>query len=375
MECAHVGTEGRLAVNEQLIPYAVLAPSPHNNQPWRFETDGPLIRVLYDPARALPALDPGGSQSYLALGAAVENLCVAARGMGLAPAVQLCPAGEENPVAAEVRLAPGSPAGEDDRRLMAAIQERCTVRGALDHRPLAAGVLADLQQAVAPDEGRLYVVDQPEAIRSAARLMGQAEQFGAELEPVAREVYRWLRFSQQEARQTGDGLWVKTLEMGPVVERMARPLLRWERLRLLNRAGVNRLLGLVSRGTAGRSAAIALLTVPHGGLRAYLGAGRAFQRVGLRAVLHGVGLHPMNFAVILGLHGRHHAAGMDPRHLAAATAMDQGLRTCFGVPAREELAILFRMGCAAPPQYRSDRRPMAVTRTSAMQSIWGRERI
>lgn len=47
------------SVSEQLtylLSFAILAPSGHNNQPWRFHLDGDAVEVYADDANALPAL-------------------------------------------------------------------------------------------------------------------------------------------------------------------------------------------------------------------------------------------------------------------------------------------------------------------------------
>ncbi|MFP3632395.1 nitroreductase family protein, partial [Burkholderia sp. SIMBA_045] len=41
-----------------LLAYAVLAPSSHNSQPWRFVVNGATISVCADRMRALPVVDP-----------------------------------------------------------------------------------------------------------------------------------------------------------------------------------------------------------------------------------------------------------------------------------------------------------------------------
>ena len=72
---------------------AILAPSYWNAQPWRFEVDANELRLTLDPGRTLPFCDPDQRFALLSLGAALENLLVAARAWGLQPAVQYLPFG------------------------------------------------------------------------------------------------------------------------------------------------------------------------------------------------------------------------------------------------------------------------------------------
>lgn len=63
-----------------LIGWAILAPSTHNAQPWRFriKSQENSIEIFPDRKYILPVSDPTGRQSHISLGAALENLLVAA---------------------------------------------------------------------------------------------------------------------------------------------------------------------------------------------------------------------------------------------------------------------------------------------------------
>ena len=78
------GTPPRRVIDE-LVGAAVAAPSLHNTQPWRFRVrdGGAVIELLADPARMLPAADPGGRAAHIACGAALFNLRMAAAVAGL----------------------------------------------------------------------------------------------------------------------------------------------------------------------------------------------------------------------------------------------------------------------------------------------------
>jgi hypothetical protein len=69
----------------RLLEYGVLAPSIYNSQPWKFSIDPKLgmIEVYPDKERAGPeTLDPRRRDLYLALGACVEHMVLAAPALG-----------------------------------------------------------------------------------------------------------------------------------------------------------------------------------------------------------------------------------------------------------------------------------------------------
>lgn len=61
-----------------LVRYAILAPSSHNTQPWKFELRDDGIGVYADYTRRLPVADPGSRELLMGVGAAIFNLRVAA---------------------------------------------------------------------------------------------------------------------------------------------------------------------------------------------------------------------------------------------------------------------------------------------------------
>lgn len=73
---------------EALLDAAVLAPSMHNTQPWRFRFVGETVEVYRDRTRELPAEDPSRRMLFVSLGAAIFNLRVAAAAQGIGSAVR-----------------------------------------------------------------------------------------------------------------------------------------------------------------------------------------------------------------------------------------------------------------------------------------------
>lgn len=65
-----------------LLRYAVLAPSSHNTQPWKFKLYDNGIAVYVDYTRRLPVADPDNREVLMGIGAAVMNLRIAAMHYG-----------------------------------------------------------------------------------------------------------------------------------------------------------------------------------------------------------------------------------------------------------------------------------------------------
>jgi hypothetical protein len=65
-----------------MLRYAVLAPSAHNTQPWKFRIVDKGVEVFADYSLRLPIIDPDDRELLMSVGAAITNLRVAAAWFG-----------------------------------------------------------------------------------------------------------------------------------------------------------------------------------------------------------------------------------------------------------------------------------------------------
>ena len=83
-----------LPLRHWVLSHALLAPNPHNRQPWRVSLPGEHeIHLSLDPDRLLPHTDPFGRQILIGTGAFIELLSMAAAQRGYRTQVTLFPEG------------------------------------------------------------------------------------------------------------------------------------------------------------------------------------------------------------------------------------------------------------------------------------------
>ena len=279
--------DGEIEIARALIGAAVLAPSHWNTQPWRFEVEGPLIRLLGDPRRALPITDPEQRAMRLSLGAALENLLVAARAWGLRPTVTYRPQGEPSGAVAEVAWTAGEP--PRDRALFHAIVERRTNRREYDGRGLFRENRAALSVQV-PQDLRLHWIDDREQVRAIGQLAHDAVHEQVMDRRAQAERFAWMRFDD-DARARADGISVAALALGGPAKWLAGRYFNPRSWFLGQGAGS---LGKRTRDGVRSAGALALLTVPARREESWIVGGQVYERFALKATQLGIAHQPIS---------------------------------------------------------------------------------
>lgn len=270
-----------------LVGAAVLAPSDWNTQPWRFEAGPQGIRVLADPHRALPRSDPDRRGMFVALGAALENLLVAARAWGLQPTVRYLPDAARGAVADVVWSDAGA---RRDRDLFGAISERRTNRRNYDGRRLLPHVRAQLAAQVG-DGPSLYWLDDRDALRDLGQLAHDAVHAQVSDRLVQAEHHAWLRHDRRDAARRGDGVPVDSLGLSGPANWFSGNY--YDPTSWFLRFGAGS-LAKRAREAVRTSGAAALLTVPSRDESAWLLGGQAYERFVLKATQLGLAHQPLN---------------------------------------------------------------------------------
>lgn len=189
------------ALFRTLVSAAVLAPSGHNTQPWRFSLDGSTIRIRADLTRRLPVVDPDDHALCISLGCALENLRIAAAARGFAARVEC------DDEALGVTLTPGGADIANCAEMMHAIPLRRSNRRIYDGRTIPPSDLRRLLDACVGDGVRVLVFDcrrpEIEPIIEFVR-QGNIAQFSDRA--FVDELVAWIRFSRREVARRQDGV-------------------------------------------------------------------------------------------------------------------------------------------------------------------------
>jgi len=347
-------------VRRWALAHAILAPSPHNRQPWLADLrEANAISLYVDRTRLLPETDPWFRQIMIGQGTFIEALALALHARGLAPAVALFPEGEFKPrevddrPVARLSWLPGAPSPARDP-LFAQLLRRCTAKSDYDTtQPVLPATLEALKTAIT-DPGVHF-----EASLDAARvarlrtLCWESAQVELHTPRTVMESVRLTRVGPDEIARHRDGISINTL-----VPRVANAIGAFDREHPPE-PGSAAYKQMTSRfeGHSRTAMGFVWLSTPtarhaaSGSLRsAEVAAGRAYMRLQLKATELGLQMHPMSQA---------------PQEFAEMkTHYDELHRLLLGKSADEETVQMFcRIGHCAPTQHQPRRGVDAILRT------------
>jgi hypothetical protein len=266
----------------ELVRHASMAPSGHNTQPWRFALSRDRIEIHPDLSRRLPVADPDDHALYISLGAALENLRIAALQRGLDPETEYVPA-----------AAPGSLVVHLTRRtrpidsdLFRAIPDRQSTRSTYDGRSIPAADLRELEKTSAVEGVRFRLFTEKRELDAVTELVKEANRRQMRDAAFVQELLDWVRFSRKEADACKDGLIAPAMGMPavprwlgqPIMQAMLRPEPEAARAEKLIRS----------------SAALMLFVAEKHDREHWVKLGQSFERVALAATVRGIRQAHMN---------------------------------------------------------------------------------
>ena len=193
----------RLDFNE-LIEFAILAPSGHNTQPWKFSAQNNVIRIFPDLRRRLTVVDPDDHALYISLGCALENLMITAKHKGLKGIIDYFPSEEKSEC---LRVTLSSTGDSGDKDLFEAIPVRQSNRSLYDQKVIPADHMQKLIDANLFDSVAIKTFDtNAEDIEQIIELVKEGNRIQFRDQQFVEELLSWIRFTKKEAMTNRDGL-------------------------------------------------------------------------------------------------------------------------------------------------------------------------
>jgi len=267
---------------KRALSYAILAPNPHNRQPWVAQLHGADGLTLHrDKALNLPHTDPFDRQLTIGMGCFLELLRMAAADDGYALDTTLFPQGVDGPVAEVTFIKGGTPDA-----LFAHVFDRHTNREAYEDRALPAAAQVDLGQIA-------RLITAPDEVDVVRDLTTQAMVTEMTTRATYMESVELMRMGKTQIEATPDGLYLG----GAFLEGlMAVGLLTRDGLADMD--GSQFQMGLdMQKASLRATPAYGVITTAGNSRVNQIGAGRDWLRLHLAATGLGLAMQPVSQAL------------------------------------------------------------------------------
>ena len=178
------------------VRYAILAPSSHNTQPWKFVILGEELLLMADRSRSLPVVDPFDRELVISCGAALFNLRVVFAHFGVPVEIATFPQAAEPDLLARLSFPGGGRVTAELSELFVSITARTTNRRVFVEEEPADDFLANLRAAAAAEGIDLRLLHSGAERTRVAGLVAEADhrQFGDAR--FRRELANWIHPSR-----------------------------------------------------------------------------------------------------------------------------------------------------------------------------------
>ena len=201
------------------VRYAILAPSSHNTQPWRFIVSGDELLVCADRTRSLPTIDPFDRELIISCGTALLNLRVAFAYFEVPVEITTFPQSSDPDIVARIVFPASGPRLEDLAVLFNAITKRTTNRGPFSGEDVPAAVIERFKSAARSEGVDVAFAEELAQRERLATLIAKADRRQFDDPRFRRELASWIHplRSNDGMPAASQGLRVLTDAATPIV--------------------------------------------------------------------------------------------------------------------------------------------------------------
>lgn len=301
--CAPAGSDPRAAwdnpgagetdIRRKALSWAILAPNPHNMQPWIVDLAVPDEITLYiDRTRLLPVTDPFNRQIVIGCGAFLELLVMALADQGRAATTEVFPDGEPLPLLDQrplfrVRIADAAAARDP---LFAHTLQRRTNREAFTSKAIPTTAVAALDASVRAGPAVLTVETAPARVASLRDLVYRGAVIEARTPAAHRESVERTFIG---ARDVAAHPWGISLDSPMMTALNTAGVLTKAKMETPGTTAYDEALKFLKTGADTAQGFVWIVTADHSRAN-QIAAGRAYVRSNLAATAQGLAMHPFS---------------------------------------------------------------------------------
>ena len=344
-------------ITKKILEAAVMAPSGDNVQPWDIRVSDHFTQIdLYNlPDKDNSYYNYQQSASYIAHGAVIENILIAAGHLGCHAEYQLFPDASNDAYVAKITLTPAEMQADP---LYPAIFERRTNRFQYKRSEVTKEVLVVLSDSVKKiDTASVSLVNQKDKINQLANELMVNDRIVFERKDIHAFLFDKIRWNKKQIEETKDGMPVGVLGLS-FIEKLSFPMMRfWWYVKTANVFGLSRIIGLKCWWNCRNTSLLGMISIQGNDKVAFVQGGRAMQRVWLEATVQGFAMQPIIGLTLLINRLQQNALGdFSMKHTQFVGHAAEKLPKLFGVKKSDTLVMGFRAGNVEKRGFRTMRK-------------------
>ncbi len=323
-----------------VLSYAILAPNPHNKQPWIIELRDPNRFDLYvDSERLLPETDPPYRQIHIGQGTFLENLDLAAKHFGYQADIEYFPQGMysnavlENKPVATINLVKNSETKRDP--LFDYILERESNKRAYKDKPLSQKQLISIKEVVGRDAGGYFlaITTGSTQLTKLAGMLSEAMRIETSDKNRDRETITMFRFNDDEVEKYKDGFGLAQVGKTGIIKFLLEKFFLSRKSALTEDSSFGEETVKLTEKQSESAVAFGWLTSKTNTRLDQVKIGRIYERINLKATELGIAMHPMSQVL---------------QEYSDMAFLQQKFKDYLRIPEDQTVQMLFRLGHATP---------------------------
>jgi hypothetical protein len=330
---------------KEIIKASINAPSGSNSQPWKFEVKGNKITIIALPERDHPVLNFHNRGTWIAHGALIENIVIAAAQIGYSSSIVQFPDRQRQNITAHIIL---SKIEKQEQPLFDAIKKRATNRKKYNAREFTA---EERNAIIASTQGiqncELRLIEDKKAMKKVGIAVSKNEVVMLENKELHNLFFDEVVWTEQEEKKKGKGLYVKTMELKPPQKAAFKLFRYWLIMNFVNKLGVAKGIAKGNAKIYASGSAIGVIIAPNRD-EVFINVGRMMERIWLQATALNLSFHLVTGVLFLhqGIQGN--VSNLSEKHKEIIKSAYKEVADSFKVN-DQTIAILFRIGDGGNP--------------------------
>jgi hypothetical protein len=343
----------------EIVEAGCKAPSGGNAQPWRFAYHNQSLLVFNGMDAGNTFLGFGNLASYVAIGAAIENVVLQSSNMSLDTRVDLFPVKNIPELVAVLSFFKAQKA-HPNQYLIETIGQRLTNRMLGARQQIDQTLLDKFQARARETQGAdLRFFTKPDELDEIADMLGELEKLRLLEKNGHRDFVEEIRWTKEENDEKRDGVDFRTLDLSNT-EKVGMQVSRDERImQLLNQWDGGGAFKKLTKKSIDAAGAVGFLFIDKNDNAAYVRGGMALERIWLECTANGIAFQPMaasvfTYARLLQGGGE----GISEKGRKRLHDLRPHFEKLFGLSKNSTEIFIFRLSLADKPEIMSLRKPL-----------------